>query len=125
VEFPRVDPRRIGLPARHLLTAATWLKRGARGDTLYHGLQMRDLDGGGLQRYDYGEEMVVEEHVWVPKPGGGGELDAWLLGTCFDARGQRTLLNLLDARRLADGPIAQAALPYALPLGFHGNFTPV
>jgi len=30
---------------------------------------------------------------------------------------------LLDAAHLSDGPIAQAALPYVLPLGFHGNFT--
>ena len=60
----------------------------------------------------------------VPKPGREAELDCWLLGTTFDARRQATLLNLLDARRVADGPIAQAVLPYALPPGFHGNFTP-
>ena len=44
-------------------------------------------------------------------------------GTTFDARRQATLLNLLDAAHIEDGPIAQAVLPYALPLGFHGNFT--
>ena len=52
-------------------------------------------------------------------------LDAWLLGTTFDARRQATVLNVLDAAHVADGPIAQAVLPYALPLGFHGNFTAV
>ena len=60
----------------------------------------------------------------MPKPGGADELDAWLLGTTFDAKRQVTLLSVLDARRVADGPVAQAALPYWLPLGFHGNFTP-
>ena len=59
----------------------------------------------------------------VPKPGKTGELDAWLLGTTFDARRQATVLNVLDAAHVEDGPIAQAVLPYALPLGFHGNFT--
>jgi all-trans-8'-apo-beta-carotenal 15,15'-oxygenase len=34
------------------------------------------------------------------------------------------VLNLLDAARIEDGPIAQATLPRVLPLGFHGNFTP-
>ena len=48
-----------------------------------------------------------------------------LLGTTFDARRQATVLNLLDAAHIADGPIAQAVLPYLLPLGFHGNFTAV
>ena len=65
----------------------------------------------------------MEEHILVPKPGHGGELDAWLLGTTFDARRQATVLNLLDAAHLEDGPIAQAQLPYVLPPGFHGNFT--
>ena len=60
----------------------------------------------------------------VPRPGRSGELDAWLLGTTFDARRQATVLNLLDAAHIEDGPIAQATLPYVLPLGFHGNFTP-
>ena len=137
VEFPRVDPRRIGLPARWLLSAAAWDVAGRRTPHLHgqhlhgqhlqgphlHGLQLRDIDSGRLRRFDYGDQVVVEEHILVPKPGRSGELDAWLLGTTFDARRQATVLNLLDAAHLEDGPIAQAELPYVLPLGFHGNFT--
>jgi all-trans-8'-apo-beta-carotenal 15,15'-oxygenase len=123
VEFPRIDPRRIGLPARHLLTASSWVSHPGREGSLFHGIQLRDLQSGKLQRHDYGAHMVVEEHIVVPKPGQRDELDAWLVGTTFDARRQITLVNVLDARRVIDGPIAQAALPYALPLGFHGNFT--
>ena len=78
---------------------------------------------GRQRRFDYGEHVVAEEHVLVPKPGQSGELDAWLLGTTYDARRQATVLNLLDAAHIEDGPLAQAVLPYALPLGFHGNFT--
>jgi all-trans-8'-apo-beta-carotenal 15,15'-oxygenase len=66
---------------------------------------------------------VVEEHIVVPKPGARDELGAWLLGTSFDVVKGVTRVNLLDARHLADGPIAQATLPYWLPYGFHGNFT--
>ncbi len=122
VEFPRIDPRRIGLPARWLLSGAAW--NAGRGASLLHGLQLRDLQTGRVRRYDYGDQAVVEEHVMVPRPGRSGELDAWLLGTTFDARRQATVLNLLDAAHIEDGPIAQATLPYVLPLGFHGNFTP-
>ena len=86
-------------------------------------MQLRDLQTGKVDRYDYGEGIVVEEHIVVPRPRGSGELDAWLVGTTFDAKRKVTLVNVLDARHLADGPIAQAALPYWLPLGFHGNFT--
>ena len=34
-----------------------------------------------------------------------------------------TVLNLLDAAHIEDGPVAQAQWPYVLPLAFHGNFT--
>ena len=122
-EFPRVHPQRIGQRARWLLSAA-----GAPGGTtaapsLLRGVQLRDIQTGRVQRHDYGEHQVAEEHVLVPRPGRSGELDAWVLGTTFDARRQATVLNLLDAAHLADGPVAQAVLPYMLPLGFHGNFT--
>jgi all-trans-8'-apo-beta-carotenal 15,15'-oxygenase len=124
VEFPRVDPRRIGQRTRWLLTGAAWPGHPGRDRfPLLHGLQLTDTDSGRTRRFDYGAQWVAEEHILVPKPGKGGELDAWLLGTTFDARRQATVLNLLDAARLEDGPIAQAVLPYALPLGFHGNFT--
>jgi all-trans-8'-apo-beta-carotenal 15,15'-oxygenase len=123
VEFPRMDPRRIGLPSRWLATAASWRPSSARGNALLHGVQMVDTQTGRAQRFDYGDQAVVEEHVLVPKPGKTGELDAWLLGTTYDARRQATVLNVLDAARVQDGPVAQAVLPYMLPLGFHGNFT--
>ncbi len=123
VEFPRMDPRRVGLPARWLVTGAAWRQAPSRGNALLHGVQMVDTLSGRTRRYDYGEHAVVEEHIVVPKPGRTGELDAWLLGTIFDARRQATVLNVLDAAHVEDGPIAQAVLPYWLPFGFHGNFT--
>lgn len=122
VEFPRVHPLRNGLSTRYLLTAATWAGS-AQKPQWFHGLQLRDVETGRAQRFDYGLQTVVEEHIVVPKPGGLGELDAWVLGTTFDIAKGVTRLNLLDARHLADGPVAQATLPYWLPYGFHGNFT--
>jgi all-trans-8'-apo-beta-carotenal 15,15'-oxygenase len=123
-EFPRVDPRRIGQRTRWLLTGAGWSAHPSRSQhALLHGVQLLDTETGRQRRFDYGEHVVAEEHVLVPKPGKSGELDAWLLGTTYDARRQATVLNLLDAARIEDGPLAQAVLPYALPLGFHGNFT--
>jgi hypothetical protein len=109
---------RVGAVAR--LTRSTVARAGYG---LLHGVQLLDTHTGRQRRFDYGEHVVAEEHVLVPKPGQSGELDAWLLGTTYDARRQATVLNLLDAAHIEDGPLAQAVLPYALPLGFHGNFT--
>jgi carotenoid cleavage dioxygenase len=127
VEFPRIDPRRIGVSgagrSRWLLTAAAWNSWPNRKQALLHGVQLTDLHTGRARRFDYGEHAIAEEHILIPKPGKSGELDAWVLGTSFDAKRQKTVLNLLDAAHIEAGPIAQATLPYVLPLGFHGNFT--
>ncbi|HLL19895.1 MAG TPA: carotenoid oxygenase family protein [Rubrivivax sp.] len=120
VEFPRLHPRLVGQAARHLVCAAGG---GGGGSGLLHAVQVIDTHTGRVRRHDYGKHTVAEEHVVVPKPGLSGELDAWLLGTVYDARRRATVLNLLDAGRIEDGPVAQAVLPYTLPLGFHGNFT--
>jgi carotenoid cleavage dioxygenase len=125
-EFPRMDPRRIGLGgaerARWLVGAASWRKRRAQPSVFFHGVQAVQVESGRVRRFDYGDRVIVEEHIVVPKPGAARETDAWLLGTTFDARRQATVLNLLEFERLEAGPIAQAVLPYVLPLGFHGNF---
>ncbi len=119
VEFPRVHPLRNGRATRYLVSAATW-----RDDVpWFHGIQLRDLETGRLARFDHGAGIFVEEHIVVPKPGGRHELDAWLLGTSYDTVRDRTRVQLFDARVVADGPIAEATLPYGLPYGFHGNFT--
>ena len=123
IEFPRIDPRRIGSAARYLASAAAWKDYPGRRGGLFHGVQLRDLQTGRVDRFDYGERSLVEEHIIVPRPRGSGERDAWLVGTTYDAKRKISIVNVLDARHVGDGPIAQAALPYWLPLGFHGNFS--
>ncbi len=117
-EFPRVHPMFIGRRARYLTSVAGWRPR----PLFDHGLQVRDLETGRIQRWDHGELGVAEEAVVVPKPGRSGEAEAWLLATMFDGRRGATTLQLFEMQHLADGPVASAELPYALPYGFHGNF---
>jgi carotenoid cleavage dioxygenase len=123
IEFPRVDPRRLGGATRYLASVARWRPDVEARGGLFHGVQLRDLATGRVDRYDYGADAVVEEHILVPKPHRPGELDAWLVGTVFDARRGRTSVHVLEARSVAAGPVASASLPYALPFGFHGNFS--
>ena len=66
---------------------------------------------------------AVEEHIVVPKPGASGELDAWLVGTTFDARRQVTLrqrARRAPRRRRADRAGGAAVLAAArLPRQLH------
>ena len=106
--------------------------RGDRAATLYAPTTVGEapmfnavvaLDPRGRRRvHRYGDGVLAEEHLFVPRPGSSAPDDGWLLGTLLDSRRDRHGLALLDARRVDDGPIAEAWLPYSMPLGFHGTF---
>lgn len=121
-EFPRLDPRFIGMNARYVLTPTSW-RKSSTADTSFHGIQVRNVDSGKTMRFDYGDDFTVEEHIVVARPGGSRELDGWVVGSAFDAKSQRTCVSVFDATNINNGPLARAWLPYWLPLGFHGNFT--
>lgn len=115
-EFPRIDPRRVGLRHRQLVHA-TGILDARPGFT---SIARTDVETGASQRHVYGPQALVEEHVFVPDGAGPG----WVLGTVLDIAQKKTVLSCFAADRLSDGPVAQATLPYALPLGLHGAFVP-
>jgi all-trans-8'-apo-beta-carotenal 15,15'-oxygenase len=117
VEFPRVDPRRIG--QRHRQTWSVVFD--STGDGPTGGIVRRDLESGATDMHRFGSLMLVEEHVYVPRAG-GAEGEGWLIGTHLDVGAGVTKLAVFDAMKLSDGPLAVASLPYTLPLGLHGNF---
>ncbi len=53
----------------------------------------------------------------MPRPGGGGEDDGWVLATVFRAGSMTTDLVILDAARLSAGPLATLRLPFHIPIG--------
>ena len=119
-EFPRIDPRYIGRRTQSMFVAS-------RSDAMPAGLfgmnvvARMDTTSGRMQRYDYGPDTLVEEHVFVPRPG-APEGSGWLVGTAWNRLERRTTLAVFDAAAVDAGPIACARLPYGLPLGLHGNF---
>ncbi|MGR4868321.1 carotenoid oxygenase family protein [Variovorax sp. LARHSF232] len=115
-EFPRIDPRRVGLRHRSVVHA-TQLADGRPG---FCAIAHTNVETGRSQRFVYGKQAMVEEHVFVPDGKGPG----WILGTALDLAQRRTVLSCFAADQLAAGPVAQATLPHALPLGLHGSFVP-
>ncbi|WP_295988672.1 carotenoid oxygenase family protein [uncultured Variovorax sp.] len=113
-EFPRIDPRRVGLRHRQVVHA-TQIRRDLPG---FGAVARTDVETGRSQRFVYGHQTMVEEHVFVPD----GAKPGWVLGTVLDFGRRKTVLSCFAADNLAAGPVAQATLPYALPLGLHGAF---
>lgn len=116
VEFPRIDPRVVGQTYRYVYYPTS------QNQNQLNAVMRLDLVTGKTNAYVFGDDFIAEEHVLVPYPGSTLEGEGWLIGTVYDVKRNRTLLNVFAADHLADGPLAQASLPYALPLGFHGNF---
>ncbi|MDF3839164.1 carotenoid oxygenase family protein [Cupriavidus basilensis] len=116
-EFPRIDPRRVGLRHRQLIHA-TQIRRDLPG---FGAIARTDVETGHSQRFSYGTQAIVEEHVYVPD----GAKPGWVLGTVLDFGRRKTVLSCFTADHLSGGPVAQATLPYALPLGLHGAFVPI
>lgn len=85
-------------------------------------LVMFGVEDGAIQRFAYGADWLVEEHIFVPSATSARA--SWIVGTALDMRHRQTVLSIFDASRVAEGPVAQARLPYALPLGLHGCFVP-
>jgi all-trans-8'-apo-beta-carotenal 15,15'-oxygenase len=118
VEFPRFDPRRVGLPQK--LTVMLQYTQAPRPLLGYS--TVLTTDGQRTQRHDYGTDWLAEEHVYVPHPNKTDENAGWVLGTAYHWPTEKTTLSVFNAGQISAGPVAQVQLPYGLPLGLHGQF---
>ncbi len=80
------------------------------------------VKGEQVQAYSYGPDWIAEEHLYCRAPTPPQAQPGWVLGTALHRASGRTTLSVFEAGALADGPVAQLALPYGLPLGLHGQF---
>jgi len=114
VEFPRIDDRLAGLPARYSVSV---------GDGR---LVRYDLDSGDAVEHVFGTADVPGgpgEAVFVPSSSGpADETNGWYLGYVYDPVRNGSDLVILDASDFAGKPVARIRLPRRVPYGFHGNW---
>ena len=136
----RIDPVRATLRAEMVLARAVELPRvsphvdtvkhrfsycvSSSPSTFFEGLLKQDVETGQVDTYSPGAFAYVGEGVFVPKAGGDAEDDGWLLTLVYDAREDRSRLDVLDARAIGDGPVAKCWFDHAVPMGFHGQWAP-
>ena len=115
-EFPKSDPRRAGI--ERSLTVHVAGERSGR--PLPNGLAMQDWKTGRNHGFSFGDGQIVEEAVFVPKPGATAERDAWLVAPSINLAEGVTELHVFDVAAVEDGPVATWRADVALPAGFHG-----
>jgi len=121
-DFPRIDDRLVGLPARHGYFA------GLRADTSPNfsaEIHKIDLATGSLTTHGFGGDGVhVFEPVFAPAGPDAGEDEGFVIVLSHDDGTDITTLNVLDAGDIAAEPVARVHLPQRVPFGAHGSWLP-
>ncbi len=114
VEFPRIDDRLAGMPARYAVSV---------GDAA---LVRYDLNTGAAVEHRFGTPDAPGgpgEAVFVPSPHGpADEINGWYLAYVYDPARDSSELVILDAADFGAEPVARIQLPRRVPYGFHGNW---
>jgi carotenoid cleavage dioxygenase len=110
VEFPRIDDRLAGLPARYTVSVAD--------DSLIR----YDLNTGSSEHHSFGSGGPGEA-VFVPSANGpADESNGYYLGYVYAPERDGSDLVILDAADFSGAPVATIKLPRRVPYGFHGNW---
>jgi carotenoid cleavage dioxygenase-like enzyme len=112
VEFPRIDDRRAGAPARYSVAV------GADALVRY------DLQRDTATEHRFGGRGAPGEAVFAPAVGQSDELAGWYLTYVYDPVNDATDLVVIDASDFEGDPVARIRLPRRVPHGFHGNWIP-
>lgn len=114
VEFPRIDDRLAGLPARYSVSVGT------------NKLVRYDLEAGSAEEHSFGTSASPGwpgEAVFVPSASGlPDESSGWYLGYVYDPARDGSDLVILDASDFSGEAVARIQLPQRVPYGFHGNW---
>ena len=117
-EFPKADARFAGEPRAMTVCAGS-----GRGDNpLFQSLAVRDWRRDHVDSFDFGPRQLVEEALFVPRPGGSAEFDGWLLGASINLDARASELHVFDARHVSAGPVCSWRADVALPISLHGAF---
>lgn len=105
-------------PSQAIVKVTTFPEAGASAGYLFDASKDVNVDV-----WTAGERHIVNEPIFVPRPGGAEEDDGWLLVTVHDAVADKGQLVILDARSPSKGPVATITLPHFLPAALHGSFS--
>ncbi|MBP2479302.1 carotenoid cleavage dioxygenase [Crossiella equi] len=100
----------------------TYAAEGVPGWFLFNGIVKHDLDTGTETRYRHPEGVYGSETAFAPRVGGSGEDDGYLITLVTDMNRDLSECLVLDARRLADGPVCRIRLPERIPSGTHATW---
>jgi len=120
VEFPQIDPRRVGQSYRYgyAVTGNTEIDLGGAPDSIVK----YDQQLGSSSVHPMEDGLQIGEAVFVPASDDADEDEGYLMTYGYDASSNTSDLLLLDARGM--DTIARVKIPTRVPFGFHGIWAP-
>ena len=125
-EFPTTNPFRNCVRAPGVSARFFYLMAGAPGVALpFTDVVKYDTATRRVARWR--SDGVVGEPCFVPRLGRasawhGDEDDGWVIVQLYQHERDRVQFCVLDAKRVAEGPLCRVTLPWKVPYGFHGTF---
>ena len=119
VEFPTVHAGRTGHRTRW-----AYLMAQTRDVPHFTGITRHDTDTGTFDSFTDGPGVFYSEAPFAPRDGAVDEDDGYLVSFVWDANAARSQLQIFDARRVPEGPLARVSLPQRVPVGFHAAWLP-
>jgi len=116
-ELPRIDDRQLGYESKFGYASV-----GKPGAGTFRGLIKYTMSGEILAEQAYIEDQFVSEPVFVPRSQDAEEDDGFILALRYDASGDRTGLDILDAREIDREPYARLWLEERTPFSVHGSW---
>ena len=119
-EFPRIDDRLVGYKNR--FGYASTAEPGHGAGSFARRITKYDRTGGPSVNRPLVDGQWAGEPVFVPRHEGAEEDNGFVLSLMFDAIGDRTAIEILDARGVDAEPLARLWLDERIPVGFHGSW---
>ena len=121
-DFPRIDDRLIGQPARYGYSMALNLVT----DGVQFGTELYkyDMESGDSWTHNFGPATRPGEPVFVPRSADAGEDDGYVVAFVHDEQADQSSFVVLDARDFDGEPVAKVTMPQRVPYGAHGAWLP-
>lgn len=113
-DFPRIHDHFVGYKNRY-----SYLLCNTSDNYLFNSFTKLDREGDVISQFHFPEHCRGTEFVFATRKGAQSEDDGYCIGQYHNEQTDTSYVAILDAKSIADGPVATLQLAQRIPYGFH------
>ncbi len=115
-EWPTINRGRMGRRSRYAYNSLV---------PHFEGIVKYDLECNSTEKYLFGPGRTANECPFAPRVGARDEDDGYVVAFVSDVNAKDSgEVVILDAKNIANGPVARVKIPQRVPVGFHTIWVP-